>query len=29
MYTRPPAFVLGFHGCDRDVGEAVLATVLR
>jgi hypothetical protein len=25
MYTRPPAFVLGFHGCDRDVGEAVLA----
>lgn len=24
-YKRPTAFVLGFHGCSRDVGEAVLA----
>ncbi|MDR6957771.1 hypothetical protein J2W43_001752 [Pseudomonas brassicacearum] len=25
MYQNLPSFVLGFHGCDRDVGEAVLA----
>jgi hypothetical protein len=25
MYRRLPSFVLGFHGCDRTVGEAVLA----
>ncbi len=25
MYARLPSFVLGFHGCDREVGEAVLA----
>lgn len=25
MYTLLPSFVLGFHGCDRSVGEAVLA----
>ena len=23
-YKVPPSFVLGFHGCDRSVGEAVL-----
>ena len=28
---RTPTWVLGYHGCDREVGEAVLAgkTVLR
>jgi hypothetical protein len=25
LYKRLPAFVLGFHGCDESVGEAVLA----
>ena len=25
LYKRHPGFVLGFHGCDRAVGEAVLA----
>ena len=25
MYARLPAFVLGFHGCDRSVGEQILA----
>lgn len=25
MYALLPSLVLGFHGCDRDVGEAVLA----
>ena len=25
MYTRLPAFVLGFHGCDEEIGEAILA----
>lgn len=25
MYQQLPSFVLGFHGCDRKVGEAVLA----
>ena len=25
MYSRLPAFVLGFHGCDRLVGEEILA----
>ncbi len=25
MYARLPSFILGFHGCDRDVGEAILA----
>lgn len=24
-YKRPTSFVLGFHGCTREVGEAVLA----
>ena len=23
-YEFPPAFVLGFHGCDAKVGEAIL-----
>lgn len=25
LYKRQPGFVLGFHGCDEAVGEAVLA----
>lgn len=25
LYKRAPSFILGFHGCDRSVGEAVLA----
>ena len=25
MYVRLPSFVLGFHGCDRAVGEDILA----
>ena len=25
MYARLPSFVLGFHGCDRDVGERILS----
>ncbi len=25
MYSTLPAFVLGFHGCDRSVGERVLS----
>ncbi|OCT22286.1 hypothetical protein [Pseudomonas putida] len=25
MYQQLPSFVLGFHGCDRQVGEAILA----
>ncbi|MBD8602178.1 MULTISPECIES: hypothetical protein [unclassified Pseudomonas] len=25
MYQQLPSFVLGFHGCDREIGEAVLA----
>jgi len=24
LYDTQPAFVLGFHGCDQDVGEAIL-----
>ena len=24
VYRIPPAFVLGFHGCDREIGEAIL-----
>ena len=24
LYQRPPAFVLGFHGCDKVVGEDIL-----
>ncbi len=24
QYKRPPGFVLGFHGCDRSTGDAVL-----
>jgi hypothetical protein len=27
MFTRLPAFVLGYHGCDRDVAERVLTGV--
>jgi len=31
MYSTLPAFVLGFHGCDRLVGESVLSgkTILK
>ena len=25
LYTTPPSFVLGFHGCDEAVGEDILA----
>jgi len=25
MYSSLPSFVLGFHGCDKQVGEKVLA----
>lgn len=25
MYARLPSFVLGFHGCEREVGERILA----
>lgn len=25
LYKRQPGFVLGFHGCDASVGEAVLS----
>jgi len=25
MYSNLPFFVLGFHGCDKDVGEKILA----
>ncbi|HEX8463307.1 MAG TPA: hypothetical protein VF627_01700 [Abditibacterium sp.] len=25
LYQFLPAFTLGFHGCDRSVGEAILA----
>lgn len=25
MYSTPASFVLGFHGCDRKIGEAILA----
>ncbi|QXH51068.1 hypothetical protein KSS94_24540 [Pseudomonas fakonensis] len=25
MYQQLPSFVLGFHGCDRQIGEAILA----
>jgi len=25
MYCISPSFVLGFHGCERDIGERVLA----
>jgi len=25
LYKRQPGFVLGFHGCDETVGEAILA----
>lgn len=24
MYSTLPSFVLGFHGCDRDIGEKIL-----
>jgi hypothetical protein len=24
LYQFPPSLVLGFHGCDRAVGEAIL-----
>lgn len=26
---KAPAFILGYHGCDREVGEAVLAGELE
>lgn len=26
MYAGSPAFVLGFHGCDEEIGEAILAS---
>ena len=29
MYSVLPSFVLGFHGCDRSVGEDVLADKSR
>jgi hypothetical protein len=25
MYARPPSLILGFHGCDEEIGLAVLA----
>ena len=25
MYARPPSLILGFHGCDEEIGQAVLA----
>lgn len=25
LYEHPPSFVIGFHGCRKDVGEAILA----
>lgn len=25
LYKKAPSFVLGFHGCDREVGEEVIA----
>ena len=25
IYTAHPSFILGFHGCDRSLGEAILA----
>ena len=25
MYSTQPSFILGFHGCDRQVGEAILS----
>jgi len=25
VYTRLPAFVIGFHGCDQSVGERIIA----
>lgn len=29
MYTRLPAFVLAFHGCDRSVGERILGSTTQ
>jgi len=29
LYKRPPAVVLGFHGCDAETGEALLDGSLR
>ncbi len=28
MYTRLPAFVIGFHGCDQRIGERIIAGTL-
>ncbi len=25
MYQTLPSFILGFHGCDRKIGEAILS----
>jgi len=29
MYSSLPHFVLGFHGCDKEIGEAILADNAR
>jgi hypothetical protein len=29
MYTSPVSLILGFHGCDRDIGERVLGGKVR
>jgi hypothetical protein len=29
LYKNQPSFVLGFHGCDKDVGERVIANQTR
>ena len=28
MYTSPVSLMLGFHGCDREIGERVLSGTL-